>query len=146
VKNLTVIGKLFRTTVIASLLAPAIASAQLSADDSVTGPFHPSDNSLTFIINLFNYRGGLLDSYDKKLYMQSLMTMLENVPNGQVMEWRSEKNQGVYGHMRVVYGYQTTNGYCRVYQSEVFNDGNAKSWQEYACRSLDKPRWVFYNK
>jgi surface antigen len=146
VKNLMAIGKLFRTTVIVSLLAPALSSAQFSADDSVTGPFNPGDNYVSFMANLINYRGGLLDSYDKKLYMESLMVMLDNVPNGQVMEWRSEKNQAVYGHMRVVYGYQTSNGYCRVYQSEVFNDGYVKSWQEFACRSLDKPRWEFFNK
>ena len=93
-----------------------------------------------------SYRGGLLDSNDKRIYMQSLMIMLENVPVGQSMEWRSDMNPGVHGQMRVVYGYQTSNGYCRVYQSIVYNSGNSKSWQEYACRSEDNPRWTFYNK
>lgn len=145
-KNLTVIGKLFRTTVIGSLFAASVVSAAPSADDSVTGPFNPGTTWFSFVTNLMNYRGGLLDSHDRQAYMQSLMIMLENVPVGQTMEWRSDKNPGVRGQMRVVYGYQTSNGYCRVYQSEVFNDGNAKSWQEYACRSEDKPQWTFYNK
>ena len=145
-KNLMAIGKLFLTTVIASILGLSGAFAQTSAGDSVTGPFNPGNNYVSFLVNWMNYNGGLLDSYDKKLYRQSLMIMLDNVPNGQVMEWRSEKNQTVYGHMRVVYGYQTSNGYCRVYQSEVFNNGNANSWQEFACRSLDTPQWTFYNK
>ena len=145
-KNLTALGKLFRTTVISSLLAASVATAAPSANDSVTGPFDPGTSWFTFITNALSYRGGLLDSHDKGIYMQSLVIMLENVPLGKTMEWRSDMNPGVYGHMRVVYGYQTSNGYCRVYQSEVYNDGNAKSWQEYACRSEDQPQWKFYNK
>lgn len=140
------IGKSFLTTVIASFLISSTAMAQTSAGDSVTGPFDPGNNYVTFFVNLFNYRGGMLDSYDRQTYQQSLMVMLDNVPVGQTMEWRSDKNPGVRGQMRVVYGYQTSNGYCRVYQSEVFKDGGAKSWQEYACRSEDQPQWKFYNK
>ena len=95
---------------------------------------------------MINYRGGLLDSNDKRIYMQSLIIMLDNVPLGKTVEWYSDTNSAVRGQMRVVYGYQTSNGYCRVYQSEVYNNGNAKSWQEYACRSEDQPQWKFYNK
>jgi surface antigen len=143
VKNLTVLGKLFLTLAIASSSA---AHAQHSSGDSVTGPFNPGNNYVTFFVNLINYNGGLLAKEDKRIYMQSLMIMLDNVPLGKTVEWYSDINPSVRGQMRVVYGYQTTNGYCRVYQSEVFKDGNAKSWQEYACRSLDKPQWTFYNK
>lgn len=145
-KNLTVLGKLFQTLVIASLLGSSVTRAQVSAGDSVTGPFNPGNNYVAFIVNLLNYNGGLLDKEDKRIYMQSLMIMLENVPIGKTVEWYSDINPTVRGQMRVVYGYQTSNGYCRVYQSEVYKDGNAKSWQEYACRSLDKPQWIFYNK
>ena len=145
-KNLTVLGKLFQTLVIASLLSPGVVRAQVSAGDSVTGPFNPGTNYVSFIVNLFNYNGGLLDKHDKRIYMQSLMIMLDNVPLGQTVEWYSDTNPTVRGQMRVVYGYQTSNGYCRVYQSEVYKDGNVKSWQEYACKSLDKPQWAFYNK
>ena len=121
-KNLTAIGKSFRTLVIASLLSSSVAHAQFSAGDSVTGPLDPGTTWFSFVTNLINYRGGLLDSNDKRIY------------------------SAVRGQMRVVYGYQTSNGYCRVYQSEVYNNGNAKSWQEYACRSEDQPQWKFYNK
>ena len=145
-KNLTALGKLFLTLVTASLLSPGVAKAQLSVGDSVTGPFEPGNNSVSFIANLINYNGGLLDKQDKRIYMQSLMIMLENVPIGKTVEWYSDVNPTVRGQMRVVYGYQSSNGYCRVYQSEVFKDGNSKSWQEYACRSADNPRWQFYNK
>ena len=140
------IGKLFRTILFVSLLAPAGVYAQASTSDSVTGPFDPGNNYVSFLVNLFNYRGGMLDSHDRQMYQQSLMIMLENIPVGQTMEWRSDRNPNVRGQMRVVYGYQTTNGYCRVYQSEVYKDGGSKSWQEYACRSEDKPQWQFYNK
>jgi surface antigen len=146
VKNLTVLGKLFLTLAIASLLSSGVARAQISVNDSVTGPFNPGNNSVSFIVNLLNYNGGLLSKEDKRIYLQSLMIMLDNVPLGNTVEWYSDVNPTVRGQMRVVYGYQTTNGYCRVYQSEVFKDGNVKSWQEYACRSLDKPQWIFYNK
>lgn len=145
-KNLTVLGKLFLTLAIASLLGSNVARAQTSAGDSVTGPFNPGTNYVSFLVNLINFNGGLLDRADKRIYMQSLMIMLDNAPLGKTVEWYSDTNPSVRGQMRVVYGYQITNGYCRVYQSEVFKDGNAKSWQEYACRSLDKPQWTFYNK
>jgi surface antigen len=143
VKSLMVLGKLFLTLVIAS---SSLAHAQTSSGDSVTGPFNAGNNYVSFIVNWMNYNGGVLDKQDKRIYQQSLMIMLDNVPLGQTVEWYSDTNPSVRGQMRVVYGYQTSNGYCRVYQSEIFKDGNAKSWQEYACRSLDKPQWTFYNK
>ena len=145
-KNSTVTGKLFRTLAIASLLVANVAHADFSGGDSVTGPFNPGNNYVSFIVNLVNYHGGLLDKQDKRIYQQSLMIMLDNVPVGQTVEWYSDINRGVYGQMRVVYGYQTSNGYCRVYQTEISVNGNTKSWQEYACISEDKPQWTFYNK
>ena len=139
------IGKLFLTTLAASLISTS-AMAQASAGDSVTGPFVPGDNYIKMIVNFTNWYGGLLDSDDKKIYKQALLLMLDNVPAGTTVDWYSQTNQGIQGQMRVVYGYQTTNGYCRVYQSEVNKVGVVKSFQEYACRSEDNPRWTFYNK
>lgn len=140
------IGKLFRTILFVSILAPACVSAQSSVGDSVTGPFIPGDNYIKSIVNFFNWHGGLLGKEDKRIYQQALMIMLDNASVGQTMEWHSEVNPGVNGQMRVVYGYQTTNGYCRVYQSEINMPGKSNSFQEYACRSEDQPRWAFYNK
>ena len=139
------IGKLFLTTLAASLISTS-AMAQSSVGDSVTGPFNPGDNYVRFLINLVNFQGGMLDSDDKKIYQQALMVMLDNMPVGQTMDWYSKTNPGVQGQMRVVYGYQTTNGYCRVYQSNIQKSGNSKSFQEYACRSMDQTAWIFYNK
>ena len=143
-KSLTVLGKLFLITLLASSLS-ARASGP-SMNDSVSGPFVPGDNWVSFITNLFHYNSGTLDSNDRKIYQQSLYIMLENMPVGQVMEWYSDRNPDVRGNMRVVYGYQTTNGYCRVYQSIIYKNNNAREFQEYACRSEDNPRWAFYNK
>jgi len=140
------IGKLFRTILLVSILFPAASSAQTSVNDSVTGPLYAGENYVSWFVNLLNYRGGLLDREDKRIYMQSLMIMLDNVPVGKTVAWSSDRNPDVRGQMRVVYGYQTSNGYCRVYQSEVQKSGGSRSWQEYACRSLDKPQWEFYNK
>jgi hypothetical protein len=114
--------------------------------DSVTGPFVAGDNYIRSIINFMTYQGGLLDRNDKRIYHEALMIMLDNVPVGQTVDWYSQTNTGVQGQMRVVYGYQTSNGYCRVYQSAINKAGNTKSFQEYACRSEDNPRWTFYNK
>lgn len=145
-KNSTGLGKLLLTTLIASALAMPAKAGSAGLNDSVSGPFSPGDNWVSFASNLVNYHWGLLDRNDKKIYQQSLYIMLENVPVGQVMEWYSDKNSDVYGRMRVVYGYQTSNGYCRVYQSIIHKGGNAREFQEYACRSEDNPRWAFYNK
>lgn len=139
------IGKLFLTIVVASCLSNT-AVAQTSMGDSVTGPFNPGDNYVRFLINLVNYQGGMLDSDDKKIYQQALMVMLDNMPVGQTMDWYSKSNPGVQGQMRVVYGYQTSNGYCRVYQSFIQKPNSSKDFQEYACRSMDQVAWQFYNK
>ena len=145
-KGLTALGKSFLIISIVSLMLPRLANAQVSSGDSVSGPLNPGTNYIEFIANFFNWHGGLLSREDKKIYQQALMVMLENVPVGQTMEWYSETNPEVSGTMRVVYGYQTSNGYCRVYQSLIKKDGNAKQVQEYACRSEDQPQWKFYNK
>lgn len=145
-KSSMALGKLFLTTLIASCLASPVRAGGPAMSDSVSGPFTPGDNWVSFLSNLVNYQWGLLDRNDKKIYQQSLYIMLENMPVGQVMEWYSDTNSDVYGRMRVVYGYQTSNGYCRVYQSIIHKNGNAREFQEYACRSEDNPRWQFYNK
>lgn len=141
-----VIGKLFRTILAVSFLVPAMALAQGTPRDSVTGPMVSSNNWFGFLNNFMVYRGGLLDNDDRKIYRQALMIMLDNVPNGEVMQWSSERNQDVKGQMRVVHGYQTSNGYCRVYQSEIRNGNKMNSWQEMACITNDEPQWQFYNK
>lgn len=144
-KNLMAIGKLFQTIIIASLIFPASAKSQ-TYSDSVSGPFNPGNSHVEFLVNFFNWHGGLLDRADKKVYQQALMVMLDNMPVGQTMEWYSEQNPDVRGQMRVVYGYQTSNGYCRVFQSEIRKNGNNRQIQQYACKSEDNPRWEFYNK
>jgi surface antigen len=146
VKSLTALGKLFLTISIASVSVPHLAHAQANYQDNVSGPLNPGSNYVEFIANFMNWHGGFLSREDKKVYQQALMIMLENVPVGQTMEWYSETNPEVSGVMRVVYGYQTSNGYCRVYQSLIKKDGNARQIQEYACRSEVNPRWQFYNK
>lgn len=138
------IGKLFRTIAVVSLLSTS-AIAQTSMGDSVTGPFNPGNNYVSFFINLMNFQGGLLDSDDKKIYQQTLMIMLDNMPVGKTIDWYSQTNPGVQGQMRVIYGYQTSNGYCRVYQSFIQKPNSSKDFQEYACRSEDQPAWKFYN-
>lgn len=145
-KSLTALGKLFRTIIIVSIVVPNFAFAQASHGDSVSGPLNPGSNYVEFFMNFMNWHGGLLNREDKKIYQQALMVTLENVPVGQNMEWYSETNPEVSGVIRVVYGYQTSNGFCRVYQSLIRKNGNAKQVQEYACRSEDKPQWQFYNK
>ena len=144
-KSLTALGKLFLTISTASLLATPV-QAQSSYNDSISGPLNPGTNYVEFFANFMNWNGGLLSGADKKIYQQALMVMLENMPVGKTMEWYSETNSDVSGQIRVVYGYQTSNGYCRVYQSLIKKNGNAKQVQEYACRSEDNPRWQFYNK
>jgi surface antigen len=147
VKSLTVLGKFFQTTLITSLLVPTLAFADpLNAGDSVTGPLRPVSGFIDFIVNYAHWNGSLLDRQDKQVYQRSLMIMLENVPMGQTVEWYSDRNADVSGRMRVVYGYQTSNGYCRTYQSQVSKGGNVKEWQEEACRSDDNPRWEFNYK
>jgi surface antigen len=144
VKNSMVIGK-FCLFITAASFSTQLA-AQTIEGDSVTGRWDFGSNISQLFSNVANWRGDLLDSYDKALYQQSLMFMLENVPLGQTVEWRSDRNYSVRGQMRVIYGYQTSNGYCRVFQSEVFRDGQSTSWQEYACVRQDNPHWQFYNK
>jgi surface antigen len=124
-------GKLLRTITIASILMPSIAMAQASYQPSISGD------------HMFSRT---LDSADMAIYKQALMVMLQNMPLGQTMDWYSQTNPGTKGHIRVVYGYQTTNGYCRVYQSEISKPTDIKSFQQYACISEDNPRWEFYNK
>lgn len=145
-KSLTALGKLFLIISIASTTVPQIAHAQASNGDSVSGPLNPGSNYVEFFVNFMNWHGGFLSREDKKTYQQALMIMLENMPVGKTMEWYSETNPEVSGVIRVVYGYQTSNGYCRVYQSLIQKNGNSKQIQEYACRSEDKPQWQFYNK
>ena len=139
-----VIGKLF---LIILTTNPALVRAQgASHGDSVTGPMIGADNIPQLIYNWSVWNGGLLEGDDKVLYRQALMVMLENMQNGEVMDWSSARDPGVRGRMRVVWGYQTSNGYCRVYQSSIQKHHRATNLTETACKSAGRAAWTFYNK
>ena len=141
VRNLMVRGK----SLIDSLML--VAGSALANPPSVDFPTYDSVQSnsdpVRFLVDMFRSRASYLQDEDKQLYIQAVMTALNQTENGEIVDWWSTRNPA-NGHVRIVFTYPTGDGFCRVYQSEVIYKGNSQMYQERACVQQGVKGWRFY--
>ena len=84
-----------------------------------------------------------LNKKEKKLHKSAVFFMLDNVKNGEIVSWYSEKRL-VHGKVRVIHSYPISGGYCRTYQAFIHANGKAKHTTNNACKYIGSPSWSFY--
>jgi surface antigen len=134
-RSLTVVGKLFLSTLLVANLAYAD-----NLPSSVRGRAQGYDVN-GGLKSWFG--GGKLPAEDQRTHLQAILTALNNLQNGEIAEWFNPYTNND-GQVRVVYTTNTGNGFCRVFQTLVRINGDVTQYQETACVSGDKNSWNFY--
>ena len=80
---------------------------------------------------------------EKKMHQAAVFFMLDNAPNGEIVSWYSDKRFS-NGHVRVIYSYPISGGYCRQYQAYIKLNGAERHMTNNACKYIGSPSWSFY--
>ena len=78
---------------------------------------------------------------EKKLHQSAVYHTLNNALNNEVSTWYSKTNNS-NGMVRVFHSFQTSTGYCRIYQALIEVNDVSKHQTNKACRS-GLSDWVF---
>ena len=89
------------------------------------------------------YMGMKLKKAEKQQHQSAVFFMLDNVPNGQIVSWYSDKRL-TNGKVRVIHTYPISGGYCRTYQAYIKIKTKQKHMTNNACKYIGAQTWVFY--
>ncbi len=84
-----------------------------------------------------------LKKEEKKMHKSAVFFMLENVENGKIISWYSDKRLA-NGKVRVIHSYPISGGYCRTYQAYIKLNGAERHMTNNACKYIGSPSWSFY--
>ena len=84
-----------------------------------------------------------LKKEEKKMHKSAVFFMLENIKNGEIVSWYSDKRLA-NGKVRVIHSYPISGGYCRTYQSYIKLNGAERDMTNNACKYIGSPSWSFY--
>jgi len=84
-----------------------------------------------------------LKKEEKKMHKSAVFFMLENVGNGEIVSWYSDKRLA-NGKVRVIHSYPISGGYCRTYQAYIKLNGTERHMTNNACKYIGSPSWSFY--
>ena len=84
-----------------------------------------------------------LSKQEKQQHQSAVFFMLDNVKNGQIVSWYSDKRLA-NGKVRVIHTYPISGGYCRTYQAYIKVKTKSKHTTNNACKYIGSPSWSFY--
>lgn len=139
VKNMMVLGKLCLILVCSNKVY-----AQ-SWDTPIYDNFKRSDNIVGLVFNITKYFSTRLKQEDQALHSQSVYHALNNLENGEVVEWFNHRTDA-QGKARIVYTYPGNGNICRRVHSWVRYGVDQKSFQDTACYNNTSNTWIFIDK
>jgi len=139
-KNLMVIGKWFLILVCTSNLCFA-----QSWETPVTDNWKRSDSIPGFVFNISKWFTKRLKPEDQAIHSQSVYHALNNLENGELVEWFNHRTDAE-GKARIVYTYPGNGNICRRVHSWIRFGADEKSFQDTACYNTATNAWVFIDK
>lgn len=94
-----------------------------------------------FLWNHMQYLRFSLNDDEKKMHQSAVYHALNNSPNGPITAWNSRERLA-QGKVRVIHSFQTSTGYCRVYQALIEINGSSRHWTNKACKNGNSD-WIF---
>jgi surface antigen len=85
---------------------------------------------------------GSLGSADRDTHTMTVVHAMENLDNGDVVEWYNTVNDTA-GRVRVVMTYPVQGGVCRKFFSEVRIKNTIRDYNEQGCKTMDSRYWSF---
>lgn len=139
-KNMMVLGKLCLILVCTS----NIALAQ-SWQGPVYNNIRNADSLIGFTINITKWFTKRLKPEDQAMHSQSVYHALNNLENGETVEWFNDRTDA-QGRSRIVYTWPANGNICRRVHSWVRFGADEKSFQDTACYNTATNSWNFIDK
>ena len=138
-KNLMVLGKLFLI-----LVCSSNAFAQ-SWEAPIFNRWANNDSILGLTYNLSKFASSRLKKEDRALHTQAVYHSLNNVENGEMVEWFNDRNDS-QGKVKIVYTYPANGNICRRVHSWVRLGVDERSFEDTACFYNNIKSWKFIDK
>jgi len=113
-------------------------SAYLSTEDNYNSGLH----AVTLGGNFLKYKFFSLSKKDKKKQQQAVFYALDNLPEGEIIQWHNDDNNS-WGRIKIVSSYPHGSGYCRVIFSQISKKGKIRDFKETACKDVAYDGWLF---
>lgn len=138
VKSMMVLGKL-------SLILAFTNSYAQSWVAPTNQTWIRSESLVGFAYNISRHFTTKLSKEDMALHTQAVFHALENLENGELVEWYNDRSDS-QGKARIVYTWQGSGNICRRVHSWVRFRENAKNFEDTACYNVDIKSWKFVDK
>jgi len=116
-----------------------------SWESPVNDRWLPSDNAISFMINMSKWFGTQLKPQDRELHRHAVYHALNNLENGEVVEWFNDRTDA-QGKARIVMTTPANGSYCRRIHSWVRLGADQRSFEDTACYNVTTKSWNFTNK
>jgi surface antigen len=135
---------LVKCLILVSIASPVYAdiNVPLSTTNGVRQDYQPNGSILAVGINLFKMVSGSLGSADRDTHTMTVVHAMENLDNGDIVEWYNTVNDTA-GRVRVVMTYPVQGGVCRKFFSEVRIKNTIRDYNEQGCKTMDSRYWSF---
>lgn len=117
----------------------------LSTQRPVVSSYSSADSLFTLAYNLGKYKYYGLGREDKIKQQEAVFFALDNLDNGQVVEWYSEDTDA-QGIVRPIMSYPQNSGYCRKIQTLIIKGNKSREFLETACTGTGHNGWRFIRK
>lgn len=103
------------------------------------------NTSAGIIYNLANWFKSSLSKEDLLKHRGAVYTALNNLENGEMIEWRNEM-ANTEGKVQIAYTWPNRGIICRRVYSFVRIENNSRSYQDTACLDNNQKTWTFVDK
>jgi len=138
VRNLMVLGKLCLILVCSNSFAQ-------SWQTPIYNNWSRGDTLIGFTYNISKYLTTRLKKEDQALHSQAVYHALNNLENGEVVEWFNDRTDA-QGKAKIVYTFPASGNICRRVHSWVRYGADSKSFEDTACRNTAVNTWNFIDK
>lgn len=131
-----VLGKLF-------LILVCTNSYAQSWESPINQRWHPNESSVQILINLSKYFSTQLKPQDKELHRQAVYHALNNLENGEMVEWFNDRTDA-QGKARIVMTIPANGSYCRRVHSWIRLGSEERAFEDTACYNVTTKTWNFF--
>jgi surface antigen len=114
----------------------------LSALGGVRNDYESPDSAVTIFANLMKARDGALSKEDRKKHTGAVIFALENMRDGQVVEWYNNSEE-TFGKIKPIMSWNVQGGVCRKLVTLVQKGSKVREYEEVGCYTLDSQFWTF---
>jgi hypothetical protein len=124
----------------------SVTSPTQKSINNIPNPLSLNENQINdpgrYLWSNSQYLDFFLSNDEKKLHQSAIYHSLNNASNNEITEWHFKPNNS-FGMIRVIYSFEVSNGYCRIYQALIEVDNLTKHWTNKACKRGTASNWVF---